>query len=86
MPCVNGQTRVQMIIYAQKIGTIMLLEKVQTRRFCRAGDPGSISKIPKKKKADVKGLDQSYVEFYGHHPSFYNASDKINIIPVFTEI
>ena len=49
MPCVNGQTRVQMIIYDQKIGTIVLLEKFQAGRFCQAGDPGSISKIPKRK-------------------------------------
>ena len=56
MPCVNGRTRVQTIIYAQKIGTIMLLEEVQADRFCRAGDPESISKFPKKKKADVEAL------------------------------
>ena len=53
MPCVNGRTRVQTIIYAQKIGTIVLLEKVRAGKFCRAGDPESISKIPKKKKADI---------------------------------
>ena len=35
---------------------IVLLEKVRAGRFCRAGDPGSISKIPKKKKADVEAL------------------------------
>ena len=56
IPCVNGRTRVQTIMYAQKIGTIVLPEKVQAGRFCRAGDPGSISQIPKKKKADVEAL------------------------------
>ena len=54
MPCVNGRTRVRTIIYSEKIGTTVLLEKVRAGRFCRAGDSGSISKIPKKEKADVE--------------------------------
>ena len=39
---------------AQEIGTIVLLEKAPAGRFCLAGDPGSNSKIPKKKKADIE--------------------------------
>ena len=56
MSCVNGQMHVQTIIYDQKIGTIVFLEKFRSSRFFWAGDPGSISNIPKKKKADVEAL------------------------------
>ena len=43
-------------MYTQKIGTIVLLENFRAGRFFRAGDPGSISKIPKNKKADVETI------------------------------
>ena len=56
MTCVNGRMRIQAIIYDQKICTIVLIEKVWTGSFFREGDPGSISKIPEKKKVDAEAL------------------------------
>ena len=54
MPCVIGQTSGKMIIYAQKIGTLVLLDNIWAGKFLRAGKPGSISTPPQKKKADVE--------------------------------